>query len=384
LDRKTEGGFDMAEARRRGLRAGIAGLLGAGLAGGLAWTAREVLPAMGARPSGARAERVRRSPQYADGAFRNAKAGTSTMPPAGNMLREFLFGKEQRRPVGVVPLATPDSSPPGPEDLRVTWYGHSSALVEVDGARVLLDPVWGERVSPSTVAGPRRLHPNPVAIEELPELDAIVISHDHYDHLDLPAVRALLATQTAPFVVPLGVGAHLERWRVPGERIIELDWSEHVELAGLRLTATAAQHFSGRGFRRDGTLWASWVITGPTRKVFYSGDSGYFSGYAEIGAAYGPFDVALVQIGAYNAGWADIHMTPEEGVATALDVNASLLIPVHWATFNLAMHGWTEPVDRVWRECKARGVTLAVPRPGQTVDVADPPAVDGWWQALAG
>jgi L-ascorbate metabolism protein UlaG (beta-lactamase superfamily) len=360
------------------------GLLGMAALGGLAWTAGQVLPAMGARPDGERAARMSRSPQYRDGAFRNTRAGTAPMPPAGDTLREFLFGGQQRKPVGAVPLATPATDPAAPDDLRITWYGHSSALAELDGARVLFDPVWSERCSPSTVVGPRRLHPNPVPVEDLPTLDAIVISHDHYDHLDLPTVRTLLRTQTAPFVVPLGVGAHLERWRVPADRIIELDWSESAEVAGLRLTATAAQHFSGRGFRRDGTLWASWAVAGPTRKVFYTGDSGYFDGYAAIGAEHGPFDVALVQIGAYSDGWPDIHMTPEEGVATAVDVRAGLLIPVHWATFNLAMHGWTEPVDRVWRECKARGVSLAVPRPGETVDVDDAPPVDGWWQALAG
>jgi L-ascorbate metabolism protein UlaG (beta-lactamase superfamily) len=227
------------------------------------------------------------------------------------------------------------------------------------------------------------LHPVPLPLHDLPKVDAIVISHDHYDHLDMPTVRTLVRTQTAPFLVPLGVGAHLERWRVPPGRIIELDWEQSAEVAGVQLTATAAQHFSGRGFARDGTLWASWVITGLTRRVFYTGDSGYFDGYADIGAKHGPFDVSLVQIGAYDALWPDIHMTPEEGVATHLDLNAGLLIPVHWATFNLALHSWTDPVDRLWREAKAQGVSLAVPKPGERVDIDDPPIVDGWWQALA-
>jgi L-ascorbate metabolism protein UlaG (beta-lactamase superfamily) len=360
------------------------GLLAAAvLAGVVGWTARNMIVAFGAKASGTRADRVTGSPQFRDGAFRNA-AKTTTMPPPGTMrdtLRELVVGKQQRHPAGPVPLVT-TPPPPTTSGLHVTWYGHSSALVELDGARVLFDPVWGERVSPSNLAGPRRLHPTPVPLALLPELAAIVISHDHYDHLDLPSIRTLLRTQTAPFVVPLGVGAHLERWRVPRERIIELDWSESIELAGLRLISTPAQHFSGRLFRRDGTLWTSWAVLGPTKRVFYTGDSGYFDGYARIGEQYGPFDLTLVQIGAYAPAWPDIHMTPEEGVAAHVDLRGDLLVPVHWATFNLSLHAWTEPADRLWLEAKARDVRLAVPRPGERIDVADPPLVDGWWQML--
>jgi L-ascorbate metabolism protein UlaG (beta-lactamase superfamily) len=179
------------------------------------------------------------------------------------------------------------------------------------------------------------------------------------------------------------VGAHLSEWGVPADRIVELDWDEGTTIAGLRLTATAAQHFSGRAFTRNNTLWASWVIAGPRHRVFYTGDSGYFDGYAAIGSGYGPFDATLVQIGAYGVHWPDIHMFPEEAVQAHLDLQGELLVPVHWCTFNLAFHDWAEPVDRLWQEAKARGVRLAVPRPGQTVDVADPPAVDDWWRAIA-
>ena len=379
---------DDGAARGRGRRFGL--FAGAAAVGGVAWTARNMIRAFGRRPAGARAERVGRSPQFHDGAFRNVAKATP-MPP-GTMrkaLRDMALGKDKdlRRPPGVIPLvaavARHDTTGPDSTGMHVTWYGHSSALVELDGARVLFDPVWGERVSPSTFAGPRRLHPVPVPLTDLPAVDAIVISHDHYDHLDLPSVLTLLRTQTAPFVVPLGVGAHLERWRVPAERIIELDWSESVELAGLRLVATPAQHFSGRLFRRDGTLWTSWAVLGPTRRVFYTGDSGYFDGYARIGEEFGPFDVSLVQIGAYGPGWPDIHMTPEEGVEAHVDLRAGLLIPVHWATFNLSLHPWTEPADRLWLEAKERDIRLAVPRPGERIDVDDPPSVDGWWQALS-
>lgn len=352
------------------------GAVGVGVAVG----GRRFALAVGKRPSG---PRVERSPQYRDGAFHN-QADTSTVPQPGDMrdtVRDMIFGKERRHPAGPVPLVTRVERP-ATSGLYVTWYGHSSALVEIDGARVLFDPVWSDRVSPSTLVGPHRLHPVPLPLAELPTLDAIVISHDHYDHLDMASVRTLLRTQSAPFVVPLGVGAHLERWRVPADRIIELDWWESTPVAGLSLVATPAQHFSGRLFRRDGTLWTSWSVLGPTHRVFYTGDSGYFDGYAEIGDKYGPFDATLVQIGAYNTAWSTIHMTPEEGVAAHVDLQGGLLIPVHWGTFNLALHGWTDPADRIWLEAKARDVRLAVPRPGERIDVADPPAVDGWWQAL--
>ncbi|PPK64025.1 MBL fold metallo-hydrolase [Actinokineospora auranticolor] len=350
-----------------------------GLAG-LAWVVRDIPVAMGRRASGERAERMARSPQFRDGTFHN-RASTRSVSPADlrSTIREYQCGG-RRRPAGPIPLVDP--APPVSAGLHITWHGHATALVEVDGARVLVDPVWGDRVSPSRLVGPKRLHRPPHDIAALPRVDAIVISHDHYDHLDLAAVRELVRTQDAPFVVPLGIGAHLERWRVPDSRIVELDWSESVEIGGARLTATAAQHFSGRGFSRDGTLWASWVIAGAEHRVFYTGDSGYFDGYAEIGAEHGPFDATLVQIGAYAEGWPDIHMTPEEGVRAHVDVRGGLLIPVHWATFTLAPHPWADPVRRVLAAAEPHGVRVVVPRPGERVDVGDPPAPSTWWEEL--
>ncbi|MEU5908101.1 MBL fold metallo-hydrolase [Micromonospora sp. NPDC047467] len=369
------------ERSRGRLLRGTAGL--AALAG-LAWVARDVPAALGGRLTGARAERAARSPQFRDGTFHNQAGSTPMMAadPGRNLLRELIFGKQKRRPTAPVPLLRP-AAPQAADELTIVWYGHASALIEIEGRRVLLDPIWSDRCSPSGLVGPRRLHEPPVRLDELPPLDAILISHDHYDHLDMATVQALTAGQSAPFLVPLGVGAHLDRWGVPAERIIELDWTESHRVAGLEITATAAQHFSGRGLRRDGTLWSSWVIAGERRKVFYTGDSGYFDGYAAIGAQHGPFDVTLMQIGAYDRAWPSIHMFPEEAVDAHQDLRGGLLIPVHWATFNLALHDWSEPVNRLWAEAKARDVRLAVPRPGERVVVDEPPAVDGWWQSIA-
>jgi L-ascorbate metabolism protein UlaG (beta-lactamase superfamily) len=354
-----------------------------GAAAAAAWFARDVPRQIGAKATGDRLARMQASPQYAGGKFHNTVPATAL--PASAMPRVFaaaLRDRDARHPRQPIPLVAPD---PGldAEGLHVTWYGHSSVMVEIEGRRVLLDPVWSDRCSPSRHTGPKRLHEPPVALRDLPPLDAVLISHDHYDHLDMETIQNLVDLQAAPFLVPLGVGAHLERWGVPATRIVELDWNESAKVGGLEFIATAARHFSGRGFSRDETLWTSWVINGPTRKAFYSGDTGYFPGFAEVGERHGPFDVTLVQIGAYGDAWPDIHMVPEDGVATHVDVRGGLMIPVHWATFNLALHEWAEPADRAWREAKARDVKLAVPRPGERVDVDNPPPVDGWWQQIA-
>ena len=335
----------------------------------------DTLAAIGARPSGTRAQRVRQSPHYRDGAFHNTVPAQALAPAdSRQVMREFRANREGRRLAGPIPVATPAATA-AVDGLHVTWLGHATALVEIEGRRVLVDPLWSDRCSPLASVGPRRLHAMPMRLTDLPRLDAIVISHDHYDHLDMPTVRALNRQQSAPFLVPLGVGAHLERWGVRDDRIVELDWDESAKVAGLTLTATEAQHFSGRLVRRNGTLWSSWVVAGESHRMFYTGDSGYFDGYAGIGDRHGPFDATLVQIGAYNHAWPDIHMFPEEGVRAHVKLRGGLLIPVHWGTFHLAPHPWAEPIDRLVAEATAAGVRFAVPRPGDRVDASAPPAV---------
>jgi L-ascorbate metabolism protein UlaG (beta-lactamase superfamily) len=342
----------------------------------------EILAALGASPSGARAARLRQSPHYRDGAFHNSTP-TRTLQPneSARTMRDFVTGRAERHLTGAIPVITPSHA--AVDGLHLTWYGHATVLIEIEGRRVLLDPLWSDRGSPTPGIGPKRLHAMPMALADLPTLDAIAISHDHYDHLDMPTIRALTRTQDAPFVVPLGVGAHLERWGVPQTRIIELDWNDTADIAGLTLTATEARHFSGRLLRRNATLWSSWVIAGEGHRVFYTGDSGHFSGYTTIGERYGPFDATLMQVGAYNDAWPDIHMLPEQAVQAHLSLGGELLIPVHWGTFNLAPHPWAEPVDRLWAEAKARDVHLVVPRPGESVNVSAPPALEPWWQTLS-
>ncbi|GAA2234848.1 MBL fold metallo-hydrolase [Kitasatospora cystarginea] len=358
-------------------------------AGATAWALREVPAAFGRRPD-ARDERIRNSPQFRDGVFHNAPSALASATPPGpptdrSTLRRLILEREGRQPVRPVPVVVPEGGArrPATEGIEITWYGHASALVEIEGQRVLLDPVWSERCSPVSQIGPKRVHPVPVELEDLPQVDAVLISHDHYDHLDMATVKRLVAGQSAPFAVPLGIGGHLRRWGVPEHRIIELDWDETCTLGELTLTLTSAHHFSGRGTTRNTTLWGSWVIAGPSRKVYYTGDSGYFEGYAEIGERHGPFDAALVQVGAYDQAWADIHMTPEDAVRAHLDLRAGLLVPVHWCTFTLGLHPWAEPIERLIAETKEQGVPLAVPRPGERVDVDNPPELDHWWEGIA-
>ena len=303
------------------------------------------------------------------------------------VLRALLTRGPEGRPTGSVPLVA--DAPPGvPGALAVTWYGHSSVLLEVDGHRVLADPVWGDRISPSPVFGPRRLHPTPVPLSALPPVDAVLISHDHYDHLDLPTVRALLAAGGAPFVVPLGVGAHLRRWGVPEARIVELDWDGSTAVGPLTVTCTEARHFSGRNLRRNTTLWSSWVVTGPVHRVFFGGDTGYGPAFAEIGRRHGPFDLTVLPIGAYSDRWPLIHLDPEQAVAAHGDLQGDapagngVLLPVHWATFNLGFHAWGEPIRRFLAAAAGAGVRVALPLPGGRVDATGPLPSAHWWSSL--
>ena len=371
------------------IAAGVAGVFG------LAWAvraAREIPAALGASSAEIAAVAAGAS-SFRDGRFHNTEP--SAMLGAVSGLSLLWSGITQGRvgtPGRPVPLATP-VVPEQAAPLAVTWYGHASALVEIDGFRVLADPVWSERVSPSQLVGPSRLHPVPAALSALPEVDAVIISHDHYDHLDKATVEALTRDQRAVFVVPTGIGAHLRGWGVPEERIAELDWGASFSLGDdrpggpLRITCTEARHFSGRGLTRNTTLWASWALSGPRHRVYFGGDTGYTKAFAQAGAVHGPFDLTLLPIGAYDHRWTDVHMNPEEAVRAHADLQLGdpghgLLVPIHWATFNLAFHGWSEPVRRMVVAAEAAGTAVAVPKPGQRVVPNDLPPRVSWWEDI--
>ncbi|MGV0793127.1 MBL fold metallo-hydrolase [Mycolicibacterium sp. XJ1819] len=356
------------------------------LAGGAMLRALRGMPAaLGASP--AEIEPVaRRSPNFEDGVFVNVDPASASINLDSEEQRRILwelFGtRGASRPPGPIPVTTPEPSDPAATGVSACWFGHSSALVEVDGYRVLADPIWSRRCSPSQTVGPERMHETPLPLEALTAVDAVLISHDHYDHLDHETILGLARTQRAPFVVPLGVGAHLRKWDIPESRIVELDWYDSHRIGELTLVCTPARHFSGRLFNRNTTLWASWVIIGPAHRAFFGGDTGYTKSFTEIGVDHGPFDLTLLPIGAYHPAWPDIHMNPEEAVRAHLDVaeaDSGLLVPIHWATFRLAPHPWAEPVERLLTAAEAERVRIAVPKPGQRV-APDASSFEPWWR----
>ncbi|WP_233899087.1 MBL fold metallo-hydrolase [Pseudonocardia dioxanivorans] len=374
----------MSIVSRRVVSAAARSVLVGGLlvgAGRVARAARGVPLAVGASDAVLRA-RAASSPHSRDGRFGNTEPGVQIAPgELRGLLLRLLTRGTTGTPSAPVPIAA-DVQPVTAGELALTWYGHSSVLLEIDGRRVLTDPVWSERVSPSERVGPRRLHPAPVPLQALPQVDAVVVSHDHYDHLDMATVRRLGHETAAVFVVPVGIGAHLRRWGVPDDRIRELDWNDATEVAGLTITCAEARHFSGRLFARNTTQWSSWAVAGPRRRAYFGGDTGYTAAFSEAGARLGPFDVTVLPVGAYDVAWPDIHMNPEESVRAHRDLRGGLLVPVHWATFNLAFHGWSEPVTRLRAAAETARIPLVVPRPGQRVDLLVPPALDDWWSAL--
>jgi L-ascorbate metabolism protein UlaG (beta-lactamase superfamily) len=345
-------------------------------------------PQFGAPMSGARLERAKANPQYRDGRFVNLQPETPTsLASMGDYVVRQFSGSEVREPPAPVPVMAVDKAalavPPPASGLRAFWIGHASTYIEIDGLRLLLDPVFAERVSPLPV-GPRRFHPPPIALADLPPIDAVLISHDHYDHLDMDAVRHL-ATRGARFYVPLGIGAHLERWGVAAAQIEEMEWWQQRTLRGVSIHCTPTRHYSGRGLTdRSATLWSSWSVAGPQHRFFYSGDTGYGTHFRDIGARLGPFDLAFVKIGAYGPGasWIDIHMPPEEAVQAHRDVRGKRLFPVHWSTFNLAYHDWDEPIRRAVAEARRTGVELVTPRLGEWVGADQEFRSTAWWEAV--
>ena len=338
------------------------------------------LPPFGGELSGERLVRAKTNPHYHDGKFVNPlPPAPYTWPYVRDLLAGQFSGDEAREPPMALPLVRvpPTSLQSAAPGLRAFWIGHSSVYVEIDGVRLLIDPVFSDYASPFDF-GPKRFHPPPIALNDLPKIDAVLITHDHYDHLDMRTVQHL-AQRGALFLVPLGIGAHLERWGVPAAQRKELDWNERARLRGLELLALPSRHFSGRrGLDAYETLWATWAIVGPSHRVFFSGDTGWFDAFAGIGRTLGPFDLTVIKIGAYGPTWPDIHVNPEQAVAMHLAVRGKLLLPVHWGTFNLAYHDWNEPPERLIRAATGR-IAFVLPRPGDVVDVRSPQPVTKWW-----
>lgn len=347
---------------------------------------------LGARPTGLRRERVQASPRHRDGRFHNTEPLRSTLSEAKTLgqrlgiVSEFFMGGARRVPSGLLPVESPLAawSRPAETGLRATWLGHSTVLLEIDGVRVLTDPVWGERVSPVEWAGPKRFHRAPAAVSELPPLDAVLVSHDHFDHLDYPTI-AELAKRDVPFITSLGVGAHLEAWGVRPSRITELDWWEETTLPGGRLsfTATPSRHFSGRGNGSNRTAWSSWSMRSANHGVFFSGDTGLTPEFETIRERCGRHDLLMLEVGAFHPAWGQIHLGPDNALIAHRMLGGGALLPVHWGTFDLGLHPWDEPIETLARGAAAARIQLLTPRLGRAIEPSRIEQIDPWWRGLA-
>jgi L-ascorbate metabolism protein UlaG (beta-lactamase superfamily) len=352
---------------------------------GLAAVLANAWTAMGHRAVGERLARIQRSPQWHDGHFVNPQPLHNDNGAAMTAMFHASDDASPRQPIPVAPIDPARFATPPASGLRVTWLGHAANLIEIDGARVLTDPVWSERASPLQWIGPQRWYRPQIALAELPPIDAVVISHDHYDHLDMGTIVALKDRQTT-FVVPLGIGAHLAYWGVPESKIVELDWWDRMrtKAGAIEIVCTPARHASGRNmlFDRDAKLWAGYAFIGPRHRAFFSGDTGLHPAMRDIGARLGPFDVTMIEVGQYHRAWPDWHIGPEQAVAAHAMLRGKVMLPMHWGLFKLAPHGWTEPIERAVAAGAAAGATIVTPKPGESVEPETRPAVVRWWPSL--
>lgn len=299
------------------------------------------------------------------------------------IIRDLLKGSSITKPDRVLPVVPADiAALQSRQEANMTWFGHSTILLHIEGKRILLDPIFSNKPSPFPFVGGKRFSKVlPVEPQTLAAIDAVILSHDHYDHMDYRSIM-VLKDRASLFFAPAGVAGRLRAWGIKPEKIRECKWWDEEELGGLKLICTPARHFSGRGlFDRNKTLYSSWAIKGQQTSIYFSGDGGYGAHFAEIGAKYGPFDLALMECGQYDKRWSDIHMAPEETVQAHLDVKGKLLVPIHWAAFSLAFHSWTDPIERVTKASRERGVTIATPQIGEPVilGAAEYPTAK-WWE----
>jgi len=329
-----------------------------------------------------------KSENYKKGVFVN-KGDVKMNTSFGDILKllpKFMFPESGTTPENNITVKAVDSAIiadyKGPS--RLVWFGHSTFLLQMEGKNILIDPMFGAVPAPHPMLGGKRFSkPLPIEITELPRIDAVILSHDHYDHLDYGSIQSL-KNKVDMFYTPLGVGAHLIEWGISKEKVVEMDWWEETEYLGLQFTCTPAQHFSGRGLTDRGkTLWSSWVIQSGKENIFFSGDSGYATHFKEIGEKYGPFDFAMLECGQYNELWKEIHMMPEETAQAGIDVQAKKIMPIHWGAFKLAMHPWTEPVERVSKKASELGIATTTPKIGEYIYLeADQISNERWWDAF--
>lgn len=335
---------------------------------------------LGHRATGERLARMQKSPQWKNGSFANPE---EIINDWGAMVSGMMHVSDDVSPKTPVDVVKPDPAElalPPETGLRITWFGHSSTLIELDGKRILTDPMWSERAGPLTWIGPQRYYPVLIPLEKLGRIDAVLISHDHYDHLDHRTIQAMKDWKDTTFFVPLGVGAHLEYWGIPAAQIRECDWWDETKLGDVTIASTPVRHATGRQvFDRDSTLWSGWAVIGPQHRVFFSGDTGLFTALETIGEKYGPFDVTMIEVGQYHRAWPDWHVGPEQAVLAHQKLKGRVFFPIHWALLSLAYHSWTEPLERALLESKRRDVVIVTPRPGESVEPDQLAKNDKWW-----
>jgi L-ascorbate metabolism protein UlaG (beta-lactamase superfamily) len=337
------------------------------------------VPAFGRLPRAARLERIKQLPIYKDGAIKNL-VYTPDLPEGvtyWDVLKAVIRGNPNKKPPVPLPFVQPDLH--SVTGTKVIWFGHSSYLLQIDELKILVDPVFSRSTSPFSFIGNTSYQGTDfIRAEDFDKIDILLITHDHYDHLDMKSILKL-KEKVGHFLTSLGVAEHLERWGVPSEKIIELAWDEHASISGLKFTAAPARHFSGRKFKRGQTLWSSFILETPLYKIFLGGDSGYESHFKMIGDQYGPFDLAILECGQYNDYWPYIHMFPEQVVQAAKELKAELLLPVHWGKFTLALHDWNDSILRVVRSAEQQQQKIATPLLGETLVLGADYPKSKWW-----
>lgn len=340
-------------------------------------------PQLGGEVEGVRAELLKKSPQFKNGKFLNLQTTDMTMPPLSVLTSILTQGTINDPDTTIIsrPFNQSDYAKINKE-AKLTWFGHSSVLLNIDGKNLLIDPVFSQRASMFSFMGPKRYaYTNHVTVDDMPNIDAVIISHDHYDHLDHETFLKL-KSRVSRYFVPLGVGTHLEAWGIPAEQISELDWWGEIDFnETIKLAFTPSRHFSGRGIRdRFTTLWGSWVIQGAEQKLYFGGDSGYSESFKKIGEKYGPFDFAMLECGQYSKYWPDIHMMPEQTAQAGTDLKAVNVMPIHWGKFTLSIHNWREPVQRFVKASTAHEYNVLIPELNATFVVPDTTSISPWWK----
>lgn len=330
-------------------------------------------PEFGGKPSKAQIAKYEMSGHYNDGVFENLMPTSLDMDfdKVTELLSEFMEGIPNARPDYELPMNHLDSLELVQQgESNIIWFGHSAFLLQMDGKNILLDPMFGDVPAPHPWLGQKRYSSTlPISIEKMPKIDAVIISHDHYDHLDYGSIEKLKG-KTDRFFVPYGVAAHFIEWGIEESRIVEMNWWEDKDWNDLKISLVPSRHFSGRGIAdRNSTLWGAWVIEGQSKKIFFSGDGGYGAHFKEIGEKYGPFDLGLMECGQYNEKWDQIHMMPEQSAQAGLDIKAKVIMPIHWGAFTLALHSWTDPVERITKKAKELGIPVITPIMGDQVNL---------------